>query len=470
MGAHLSGCISCVERERDEHGVTAVKLTAEHPDDGTSAADNSQYIDEDQAKTIAKQPSGSGRDIESKILEAQINAIVKSRAESRKQQSPLAHKPDDELQAHINAIVNARREQSPAPYSPVCSPGYISQNALQCSPEYSPGYSPENALQAQINAIVGSHASSLKEQRRSGTTEWASPAPAQCLADADLQCHANAALVRAKERSTPAKSPQARAHWDDYEDDIVPCQLNFADANDTDGDGTLAIQKDVLSAAQDEPRLSLKIDKAKVETVPFNLNEIPSPTRNRAKRQQQLLWDGVRIQSSDEQAPHEEKPIEVKAEVNLQKEVQEAAEFKVVEDVKQLQELESKAQMEAMDQMCIDAFLESVRKCAWRERVRTPIKGTNLYVKHMRPCRPCGTSVDVKDSSFRYLGEFLNFLEKEGLLRLKPGLADPVVTEIFYDACHKYKHAPSVSKGLSAPVTHSLRPAGAISRTSLQHQ
>merc|ERR1719502_1297553 len=69
----------------------------------------------------------------------------------------------------------------------------------------------------------------------------------------------------------------------------------------------------------------------------------------------------------------------------------------------------------------IEFFKESEKKCAWRDRqVRTPIKGSNLYVRHMRPCRPAGTSVDVKDSNFRNLGTFLQFLEAEGLLRLKP--------------------------------------------------
>merc|ERR1712194_530772 len=76
------------------------------------------------------------------------------------------------------------------------------------------------------------------------------------------------------------------------------------------------------------------------------------------------------------------------------------------------------------------------------ECVRTPIKGSNLYMKHICPCRPAGTSVDVKDSSFRNLGSFLLFLEAEWLLRLQPGLSDPVVTEIYFDACRKYKYDP----------------------------
>jgi len=277
--------------------------------------------------------------------------------------------------------------------------------------------------------------------------------------------------MRARERGTPAKSSQPGTHLAEDDDDIVPCQLNFADGNDTHGDSTLGIQKDIAPTIQAEPELALKVDVPKVEARSFNVSEIPSPTRNRAKRQQKVLWEEVQnvsLEIFDEEAQAQQKMIDAK--VDLEKELKEEEEAQKITNAKKLQELENKAQIAAMDEMCIDAFLESVRKCAWRERVRTPIKGTNLYVKHMRPCRPCGTSVDVKDSSFRYLGEFLKFLEKEGLLRLKPGLSDPVVTEIFYDACHKYRHAPSASTGLSAPAVCTLPPSGAPSSTAFQYQ
>merc|ERR1712070_468829 len=95
-----------------------------------------------------------------------------------------------------------------------------------------------------------------------------------------------------------------------------------------------------------------------------------------------------------------------------------------------------------MDELVVETFLESVKKVSWRRHVKTPVKGTNLYTKFMRPCRPMGTSVDVKDSSFRSLGWFLQFLEAEGLLRLQPGLTDPVVMDINFEACRKYKYDP----------------------------
>merc|ERR1712178_599374 len=106
-----------------------------------------------------------------------------------------------------------------------------------------------------------------------------------------------------------------------------------------------------------------------------------------------------------------------------------------------LRELKAKAEMAEMDRLCVDVFLDSVKKNASsRDRVRTPIKGTNLYTKHMRPIRPPGTSVDVKDSSFLNLGNFLRFLEEEGLLHLKPGLTDPVVAGICFEACRNYSY------------------------------
>jgi len=118
---------------------------------------------------------------------------------------------------------------------------------------------------------------------------------------------------------------------------------------------------------------------------------------------------------------------------------------------------EEQAEMAAMDKLCVETFLECVKPCAWRDRVRTPLKGTNLYTKVMRPCRPAGTSVDVKDSSFRTLGNFLQWLEKEGLIRLKPGESDPVVTQIKVDACSMYVYRPASAEGSPSGSTGGMK-------------
>lgn len=114
---------------------------------------------------------------------------------------------------------------------------------------------------------------------------------------------------------------------------------------------------------------------------------------------------------------------------------------KAMEEVRRKAEKEAaEVEMAAMDERCVNTFLECVKPCSWRDRIRTPIKGTILYTKHMRPCRAMGTSVDVKDSSFHCLSNFLKFLEEEGLLRLKPGLTDPVVTDIRTENCKHYTY------------------------------
>lgn len=69
----------------------------------------------------------------------------------------------------------------------------------------------------------------------------------------------------------------------------------------------------------------------------------------------------------------------------------------------------------------------------------TPVKGTRIYTMHMRPNRPSGTSLEVKHSSFKTLGCFFRSLEADGLISLKPGESDPLVTAIHWehDAFHR---------------------------------
>jgi len=140
---------------------------------------------------------------------------------------------------------------------------------------------------------------------------------------------------------------------------------------------------------------------------------------------------------------------------------EEEARKKVAEEKARRRSEEEEAEIAEMDKRCVDIFL----LCCNESRVRTPVKGTILYTKFMRPLRPAGTSVDVKDSSFHGLGNFLKFLEGEGLLRLKPGETDPVVTEIRRDACRNYRYvaAPrSASVNVASPVAagNSFRGAG----------
>merc|ERR1712232_550503 len=178
---------------------------------------------------------------------------------------------------------------------------------------------------------------------------------------------------------------------------------------------------------------------------------IPSPTRNRAKRQALLAKREKEQQAAETLAEYHHKVVGeiVKSSSEVfQKQPQLAEAMRLREAEERLRETE---EMAAMDEICVETFLESVKHATGRTRVRTPLKGTNLYTKHMRPCRPAGTSVDVKDSNFRSLGFFLQFLESEGLLTLQPGLSDPVVTGINFSACAKYKYTSQFKPVVLAP-------------------
>jgi hypothetical protein len=69
-------------------------------------------------------------------------------------------------------------------------------------------------------------------------------------------------------------------------------------------------------------------------------------------------------------------------------------------------------------------------------RFDVPVMGTRLYTFHMRPSKKDlngMTAVNVKDSSFKCLGRFFMALEKDGILSLKPGWTDPLITAIFWN-------------------------------------
>merc|ERR1711985_42034 len=81
-----------------------------------------------------------------------------------------------------------------------------------------------------------------------------------------------------------------------------------------------------------------------------------------------------------------------------------------------------------MDDTLMDCFLQAV-KTRVKDR-DLPIMGTTLYGKHMRASRMIGTSCDVKDSSFVWLRPFLESLEDDKMIKLKPEVKDPTVTWI----------------------------------------
>lgn len=182
-----------------------------------------------------------------------------------------------------------------------------------------------------------------------------------------------------------------------------------------------------------------------------------------AKRKAAEEEEAARIAAEEEARRHAEEQLarqrEAEAEEARQKEEQERAKLKEIEEKEAQRKIKEEAERATMDQRCVDAFLQCVKPVGWSDPVRTPLKGSHLYTRHMRPCRAAGTSVDVKDSNFRCLSNFLEFLQKEGLLYLKPGLSDPVVSSIKVNACGLYTFKGYTPPPASLEVSADARPA-----------
>lgn len=212
-------------------------------------------------------------------------------------------------------------------------------------------------------------------------------------------------------------------------------------------------------AAEDEARRKAEEEEAQrqYEAIQRALEE----ERKEAEKEE------ARRKAAEEAAEEEARQRAKEEEARKQFEAKQKA---LVEEAKERQRAEAEMEMAAMDERCVQTFLECVKP--YRDRIRTPLKGTILYTKHMRPCRAMGTSVDVKDSSFHCLSNFMNFLQDEGLIRLKPGLTDPVVTEIRLENCKHYTYVqrPKPKEVAESPVPASpspWSPLAAITSTPL---
>jgi len=462
MGGSIA-CMSCIERDNEEQ---CTRLKAENHVAGETprvGAQSKQVDDE---------------------LQAKINAIVKHRQDRK--QSPTPSSARGELQEQINTILKARVEPPSKPQAASKSDAELKEqmnaivkSRMECSPQSpAPGKSC-NELQDQINAIVGAHTQSLNQQRLSCASPtadswaWELPTPSpgpESYTDTDLAYHANMVLSNAKVRTTPGKfEPAVYVHWEAFEEEVAPRQLFGFSELDCSAQEYVPSTTVVESEVQAEPIIELvpsaTIADSEAQAVPcsvdpkaeknearaFDINDIPSPTRSRAKKQQWTVPAATDIAQSTDNGVEAVQLASLSCDVVEEAAKPDDADYVSCcgteieaeqEEAARLKEIKDKADAErlAMDKSCMDTFLESVKTVAWRDRVRTPIKGSNLYTKHIRPCRPAGTSVDVKDSNFMNLGTFLSFLESEGLIRLKPGLTDPVVTEVNFDACRKYKY------------------------------
>jgi len=318
-----------------------------------------------------------------------------------------------ELEFYANSILSNAKERN--------YPGVISSEDDLAPRQLCFGFGANDACYTQQDAFSAGYADA------DSSTAQCQFVNAEAYVDSDSSVNASSSMMK------PSEGTNDAAHVDS---DCT--QKAYIDVDDK-----LAA---LAFAVTELPQCSTK-----VETPAFTaVTEIPSPTRNQAKKH----WAAMKMEAQQKMMYEEEEEAQQKmaaisqeelVEQNMKESVdeEEEARLKEIEEVKMARKLEEKAEMEEMDRLCVATFLESVKNYAWRKKVYTPIKGTNLYTKHMRPCRPAGSSVDVKDSTFRNLGNFMQFLEYEGLLHLQPGLTDPVVTSINYNACRRYTYDPS---------------------------
>eukprot|EP00746_Dinoflagellata_sp_MGD_P157146 gnl/MRDRNA2_/MRDRNA2_86119_c0_seq5.p1 gnl/MRDRNA2_/MRDRNA2_86119_c0~~gnl/MRDRNA2_/MRDRNA2_86119_c0_seq5.p1 ORF type:complete len:311 (+),score=91.71 gnl/MRDRNA2_/MRDRNA2_86119_c0_seq5:99-935(+) len=134
----------------------------------------------------------------------------------------------------------------------------------------------------------------------------------------------------------------------------------------------------------------------------------------------------TRLEPSVGKVADKVKMIEEKEADNAAEKDREAAIKKIQK--KEEQDARKKEAEQQMNDALMDCFLQAVKT-----RVKDhdlPIMGTTLYGKHMRASRRIGYSCDVKDSSFVWLRPFLESLEDEDLIKLKPEVKDPTVTWI----------------------------------------
>jgi len=339
----LKARINAIVAARADYRKWKEELAATRNDNVEAQADSSIEAGTDTYQTSAQSvaPSSASRD----GLQAQINVVVNQiQAQQRKLREPkLETASDDELKSHINAIVGGRLEHrkqceqrvlkehadmalnaaqarkknrlsgaslavadlaSPSPGKALSSTevGKIANFALSAAKERSlPSPSPGKALSStEIEKIANIALSAAKER------SLPSPSPTKSLSDAEVAFHANCALTAAKARNTPAKPPPPMAHWEVYDEEapppMAPCQLNFTDEDIATGAEHREFNGTVLSEERSDPAaVPMEVDvgacvsfKAeadcgkKAETVAFDVTQIPSPTRNRAKKQKML--------------------------------------------------------------------------------------------------------------------------------------------------------------------------------------
>lgn len=416
---------------------------------------------------------------------------------------------DEELKSQIAAVVSKSMPKQAA---------HLRVDSVNKS---RPACSRSHGLQDQINAIVGAHAESLRQQRLSMALPSTCPTSEKSIGDLQVEYYSNTARAQAGSLGTTqqccdrlkesrqvesAHRSAAPPGFFESESKSHPGKTVYVDGETRKRYGSLEKAWSVYNKNMEEnhgkaqgstpttaasmpleSNLMLtspsqqktddpKLQSEKLQTAPFDINEIPSPTRNRAKRRT-ILRDTAWIRADT--AAREEvsrKPQQILAEdeqflarVRLRiatedkqkrslQQLHSAVDgvTKSVEmQAKWLQEYDQKVEIAARDKLCVDTFVESVKKCAWQESVRKPIEGNTLPAIH-EATSTWNTHVDIKDSSFGTFRSFLTFLESEGLLSLVSGLSHPVVINIDFDACLRYNYDSQRQEQLLGAVADAI--------------
>eukprot|EP00928_Gymnodinium_smaydae_P006337 TRINITY_DN12237_c0_g2_i1.p1 TRINITY_DN12237_c0_g2~~TRINITY_DN12237_c0_g2_i1.p1 ORF type:complete len:339 (-),score=44.18 TRINITY_DN12237_c0_g2_i1:163-1179(-) len=88
-----------------------------------------------------------------------------------------------------------------------------------------------------------------------------------------------------------------------------------------------------------------------------------------------------------------------------------------------------------MNDLLRKCFLQAAKTDQITKQLRLgmPSKGSRIYAECIRPCRPVGTYIDVKRSTFGCLKGFFEDLETQGYIELKYSAPDPVVAKFFWN-------------------------------------
>jgi len=89
----------------------------------------------------------------------------------------------------------------------------------------------------------------------------------------------------------------------------------------------------------------------------------------------------------------------------------------------------------SQDDLCDFCFLQAFRVSIPDDKL-LPIEASELYEKHMKPSRPEGTTLDVKKSSHKQIGKFLNSLRKAKVIEVTDKKGVISVTKVVRD--HKF--------------------------------